>query len=53
MRLVQDDCRADAERIDVTPFSPRGVGEAFGTTLAMLCAVARAVEILAEKIEPA
>ena len=51
MRLVQSDCKQDAELLDRTAFTPRGVGEAFGNVLAMIAAVARGVEVLAEKIE--
>lgn len=52
MRLIQADCKQDALALDATPFTPRGVGESLGSTLAMLAAVARAVECLAEA-EPA
>jgi hypothetical protein len=51
MREVQADCEADAAAVDRTPFTPKGVGATFGTTLAMLSVVARAVEVLAERIE--
>lgn len=49
MRQVQADCKSDAAALDSTPFTPRGVGESLGTILAMLAAVARAVELLAEE----
>lgn len=50
MRQIQQDCKDDAIRLDSTPFTPRGVGESFGSTLAMLAVVAEAVELLAEKV---
>lgn len=53
MREVQDDCKRDAVALDSTPFTSRGVGEALGTMLAMIAAVARGVELLAEKVEAA
>lgn len=53
MRTVQADCEQDAAQVDSTPFTPRGVGETFGNTLAMLAAVARAVELLSEKVDAA
>jgi hypothetical protein len=43
MRQVVADCETDAAALDRTPFTPRGVGEAMGSTLAMVAAVARAV----------
>lgn len=49
MRQIQADCHSDAKALDSTPFTPRGVGESLGTVLAMLAAVARAVELLAEE----
>jgi len=51
MRTIQADCKQDAEDLDSTPFTPRGMGETFGSTLAMIATVARAVEKLAEKAE--
>jgi hypothetical protein len=51
MRQVQQDCKNDAAALDRTTFTPRGVGEALGTTLAMVAAVARAAELLAEELE--
>lgn len=51
MREIQADCKSDALALDATPFTPRGVGESLGSTLAMVAAIARAVEVLAEKVE--
>lgn len=51
MRQIQADCEEDAAALDRTPFTPRGVGETFGVTLAMIAAVAKGVEVLAKKIE--
>jgi hypothetical protein len=50
MRIIQADCANDATRLDSTPFTPRGMGETFGTQLAMIKAIARAVEMLADEI---
>lgn len=50
MRLIQTDCKEDATRLDSTPFTPRGVGSTFGEHLAMISALARAVELLATEI---
>ncbi len=51
MRIVRADCEADAQAVDRTPFTARGVGETFGATLAMIAAVARAVELLAGEVD--
>lgn len=51
MRQVAADCATDAANIDGQPFTGRNVAEAFGTTLAMLAAVAKVAAILAEKVE--
>lgn len=51
MREVQKDCKADALSLDGSVINGRLLGEAFGNTLAMLAAVARAVEVLAEQID--
>ncbi len=48
MRTVREDCATDATKLDSTPFTPRGMGEALGTILAMIAAVAHGVELLAE-----
>lgn len=48
MREVQRDCRDDAEALDHTAFTPKGVGVALGSTLAMLATVAEAVALLDE-----
>lgn len=50
MRVVQDDCQTDALALDSTPFTPRGVAEALGATLAMIGACARSIEVLAEAL---
>ena len=51
MRMVQADAKDDARRLDGKPFTGRGVGETFGEVLAMIAALARAVEVLAEKVD--
>lgn len=48
MATVRADCATDATALDSTPFTPRGMGEALGTILAMIAAVAHGVERLAE-----
>jgi hypothetical protein len=48
MRMVQEDCEADAMSIDSKPFDAKTVGMQFGNLLAEVKAVARAVELLAE-----
>jgi hypothetical protein len=48
-RLIHDDCRADAEDVDKTPFTPKGVGTIFGELLAMIAGLAKCVEALAEE----
>ncbi len=53
MRDVQNDCATDAIALDSTPFTPRGIGETLGTMLAMIQAVAKGVELLAEQLDPA
>lgn len=50
MRDIQNDCARDAGRLDRTPFTPRGVGETLGSTLAMISATAKACEVLAEEL---
>lgn len=47
MRLVAEDCEADAMKLDGTSFTPRGVGENFGNLYAAIQAVAKAVDVLA------
>lgn len=49
MRMVRDDAKADATRLDSTPFTPRGIGETFGQVLAMIAAIADTVAVLAEE----
>jgi hypothetical protein len=51
MRVVRADCEADAIRTEGMPMTGRNVGEMFGSTLAMIAAVARGVELLAEERE--
>lgn len=50
MRQVAADCETDAVALDRTPFTPRGMGETFGTQLAMIAAVAKATAVLADAI---
>jgi hypothetical protein len=52
-RMVQADCVTDAAALDRTPFTPRGIGEVLGATLAMIAALAKAIEHLDEKVERA
>lgn len=49
MRAVQADCRSDAARTEGMPMTGRNMGELFGSTLAMIATVARALELLAER----
>lgn len=49
MREVFSDCAADAHRTEGLALTGRNVGELFGSTLAMVAAVAKAVELLAEE----
>jgi len=50
-RQIATDCATDATALDSTPFTPRGMGETFGSTLAMVAALARAVEALASDMD--
>lgn len=50
MREVEKDCATDATALDSTPFTPRGIGETFGNTLAMLAAVAHACAVAHDRI---
>lgn len=50
MRQVAADCETDATALDRTPFTPRGMGETFGATLAMIAAVAKATAVLADEL---
>jgi hypothetical protein len=47
MRLVQEDCEAEAISIDGKPFNGRVVAEQFGNLLAAVNATSKAVEALA------
>lgn len=49
MKMVSDDCGADAAALDRTPFTPRGMGEALGQILAQVAAVADTLRVLCEK----
>lgn len=49
---VRADCEADAEKIDRTPFTSRGLGERFGETLALIHGLAGVVEALVEQLMP-
>lgn len=51
LRLLQNDCEVDATQLDSTPFTPLGMGETFGNILAMIAAVAKAVETVAVEVE--
>lgn len=53
MRAVQVDCQDDARLLDGMPLTGLVVGQRFGATLAMLSAVAKAVEALCEERVPA
>jgi hypothetical protein len=48
LRAIQRDCAQDAQEIDGKPFTGRVVAEQFGSTLAMIAALARCVELLNE-----
>ena len=50
MRMVQEDCEADAAQLDRTPFTPLGMGTALGQMLAQVKAVAKTCEALAEHL---
>lgn len=50
-RQVRDDAEQDARSLDGRPFTGRAVAETFGTTLAMVFALAAAIERLCEDIE--
>lgn len=41
--MLKADATTDAARLDRTPFTPRGVGEVFGSQLAMIAALATCV----------
>lgn len=49
-REIAADCATDAVALDRTPFTARGMGETFGTTLAMIGALAKTVAILADEV---
>ncbi len=51
MRMVVVDATEDATKVDSTPFTGRGVGEALGGMLAMIVALAKTCEALAEYCE--
>lgn len=53
MRMVAEDCEADAARLDRTPFTPRGMGETFGSLLAQIKALATAIEVIATALTTA
>jgi hypothetical protein len=50
MRELAGDCETDAVALDSRPFTPAGVGETFGSTLAMLRAVALAVAAIGDEL---
>ena len=50
-RLVFEDAPHDAERLESTPFTSRGVGEALGNLLAMVAALAKCVEEIVAELE--
>lgn len=50
MAMVAEDCANDAAALDHTNFTPRGVGEAFGTALAQIKAIAEANKVLASTL---
>ena len=49
-RMVREDCNTDAAALNSTPFTPKGIGETFGNTLAMIAAVAKCCEEIAETL---
>jgi hypothetical protein len=50
MRLVQGDARREVTENDGKPFDGRTVGTQFGNVAGEIVAIARAVELLAEKL---
>lgn len=50
-KLVREDCTTDAERLDSTPFSPKGIGPVLGSMLAMIAALAKCIEEIVEHEE--
>ncbi len=51
-RLVRQDTATDAAAIDRTPFTPQGIGPLFENLLAMIAALAKCIEELAEVPAP-
>ena len=49
--LVRDDAPVDAEALDRTPFTPRGIGGTLGSMLAMIGALATCVVELCDHLE--
>jgi hypothetical protein len=49
MQLIRDDCEADSLALEGKPFNGRTVSEALGAMLAMIDALAHAVQLLAER----
>jgi hypothetical protein len=47
-RLVRENCARDAAAVDSTPFTARGIGETFGILFALIAALAKCIEELAE-----
>lgn len=48
-KKIQEDCEELATKMDGQPFNGRTMAEGFGNCLAMIDALARAVEILAKE----
>lgn len=50
-KMVRADCERDAIKLDVTPFTAKAIGEALGSTLAMISALAACVAKIAEELQ--
>ncbi len=50
-RIVMEDAAEDAAALDGTPLTGAGVGNALGTQLAMIAALARSIVELADALE--
>ncbi len=50
VQTISDDCVSDAAALDRTPFTPRGMGETFGTMLGMISGLAGVCAVLADEV---
>lgn len=51
LRLIREDCRADAASLDGQPFTGRVVATQFGNVLAMVDALAASLVVLVDQID--